>query len=357
MSAPYGQRPRHVVVTGGAGYIGSRLVGALLRRGDRVTVVDRLLFGGESLLGLVGQPGFSFARADVGEAGALKAAVSQALRDDRSRPDAFVHLAALVGFPACQELDRDLVWRTNVEAARWAVDLAESLGAGRFILASTCSVYGAAKTSALLSEDSPLNPQSLYAESKIAAEQAVLQAAQGGTCAPLVFRLATLYGPSPRMRFDLLVNQFTMQALTQRELVVYEGQLTRTFLHVGEAVRGFLAALDAPLETIHGRILNLGHESGNLTKIQVAERIRRVLPQVHVRDEALRFDGDMRDMRVSYRKVREVLGFEPEAGIDDGIRQVLGLLRSGLLEDPTDLKYRNAASPMARVRTEGVIDG
>ncbi|HEY5669766.1 MAG TPA: NAD(P)-dependent oxidoreductase, partial [Anaerolineales bacterium] len=198
----FGSEPaqRYILVTGGAGYIGSLLTGELLRVGYRVTVLDDLLFGGESLLAYMAHPDFHFVKTNIWE----PRAVRNAVRDDWSRPAAVVHLAAIAGFPACQAVGRQVAWRYNVEATQQVYEQAVELGVGRFIYASTYSNYGLSPDGNPVTEDTPLNPQSLYAETKIAAERYLLGQASN-PCAPLIFRLATLYGISPRTRFDMIV--------------------------------------------------------------------------------------------------------------------------------------------------------
>src|SRR3972149_7870568 len=201
---------RHVLITGGAGYIGSLLTGHLLRLGYLVTVLDDLLFGGESLLAYFSHPNFHFVRLNVWEPRAIRNAV----RSDWPVPMGIVHLAAIVGFPACQAVGRQVAWRYNVEATQHVFEQAEELGVKRFVFASSYSNYGLSPSGQSVTEESPLNPQSLYAETKIAAEQALLDG-KDARCVPLIFRLATLYGISPRTRFDLIVNQFVLDAYTK----------------------------------------------------------------------------------------------------------------------------------------------
>ena len=206
-----------VLITGGAGYIGSLLTGILLNRGYRVTVVDYLLFGGGSLLGYWHHPNFRFVKGDVCDPAVLKQALAIS-----HQPSAICHLAAIVGFPACQAVGRQVAWRYNVQATQRVFEAAEATGVERFVFASTYSNYGLWKDGHPVTEDSSLYPQSLYAETKIAAEQYLLEQAKGARCAPIIYRFATLFGISPRTRFDLIVNQFVLEALTKRKLIIYQ---------------------------------------------------------------------------------------------------------------------------------------
>jgi len=327
---------RHVLITGGAGYIGSLLTAELLRANYRVTVVDSLLFGGESLLGFWHHPNFHFVKADVTEPRAIK----DAIRDHWPKPEAIVHLAAIVGFPACQAVGRQVAWRYNVEATRLVFEQAVDLGAQRFVFSSTYSNYGLS-TDGPVNEESPLNPQSLYAETKIAAEEYLLSQ-KDSPVAPLLFRFATLYGISPRTRFDLIINQFVLEAFTKRQLIIYQRGYSRSFVHVRDVARGILLGLQAPEEKIRGQIFNLGTDDGNYTKDQIVELVLRRMPETTVEYKDLTFGGDMRDITVSFEKIRRVLGFTTTLTVDDGIREVLFALKTGLVRDPHDERYRNA---------------
>jgi len=327
----------HVLITGGAGYIGSVLTAELLRLGYRVTVVDELLFGGESLLGFLTHPNFHFEKANVWEPRTIR----NSLRSDWPRPHAVVHLAAIVGFPACQAVGRQVAWRYNVEATQRVFEQSEALGVQRFIYASTYSNYGLAPEGQAVDEESPLTPQSLYAETKIASERYLLGQSDA-SCAPLIFRFATLYGISPRTRFDLIVNQFVLEAYTKRQLLIYQRGYSRSFIHIRDTVRGIIMGLEAPDEKVRCQIYNLGTEKGNYTKDELVTLILKRLPETVVRYKDMTFGGDMRDIRVSFAKVRRELGFEAEYSVDDGVREVLHALQDGLIRDPQDARYRNA---------------
>ena len=331
------QAPAHLLVTGGAGYIGSLLSGELLRLGYRVTVVDDLLFGGESLIAYLSHPNFHFVKANVWE----PRAVRTALREDWNQPTAIIHLAALAGFPACQAVGRQVAWRYNVEATERVYKQAVELGVERFIYISTYSNYGLSLDGKPVSEETPLQPQSLYAETKIAAEGYLLGQANG-PCAALIFRLATVYGISPRTRFDTIVNQFVLEAYTRRELLIYQRGYSRSFIHIRDAVQGILLGLTSPEEKIRGQVYNLGTEAGNYTKDQVIAIILKRLPETTVHYKDMTFGGDMRDISVSFAKIQRELGFEAQLTIEDGVREVLHVLRSGLIRNPHEARYRNA---------------
>jgi len=324
----------HIIITGGAGYIGSLLTSELLRLGHSVTVLDSLLFGGESLVGFMAHPNFRFVKTDVTQPRALMNAMRAT-----EQADSLVHLSGIVGFPACQAIGRDAAWRYNVEAVQHVYEQAADLGVERFVYSSTYSNYGLSKEGSPVDESTPLHPQSLYAETKIAAEEYLL--AQTAV-APLIFRFATLYGISPRTRFDLILNQFVLDAFSKRELIIYQRGYSRSFLHVRDAVRGILLGLDAPLETVRGQVYNLGTSDGNLTKDEIVGLVLKRLPETTVIYKDLTFGGDMRDITVSFEKVKRELGFEATLTPDDGVREVLYALKSGLIKKPQDGRYRNA---------------
>lgn len=334
-------RSRHILVTGGAGYIGSLLAGALLQRGYQVTVTDDLLFGGESLLGYFAHPNFRFIKGDVCDTAVL-GRIKLELSGSPQPADAVVHLAAIVGFPACQAVGKQVAWRYNVESVQRVFQLAEEIGAQRFVFSSTYSNYGLTADGKAVTEDSPLHPQSLYAETKIAAEQYLLDQARTSKCAPLVFRFATLFGVSPRTRFDLIVNQFVLEAMTRREVIIYQRGYSRSFVHVRDVVEGIVLGLSAPEDKIRGQVFNLGSESGNYKKDEIVTLVARHVEGVKITHKDLSFGGDMRDITVSFAKIKRELGFEPALSVEAGIVEVRDALHLGLIKDATDKRYRNA---------------
>jgi nucleoside-diphosphate-sugar epimerase len=328
---------RHVLITGGAGYIGSMLTSELLRVNYRVTVVDSLLFGGESLIPFLHHPNFHFVKTDVTE----NRSVRDALKREWQKPDTVVHLAAIVGFPACQAVGKQVAWKYNVEATKIVHEQAADLGVERMVFASTYSNYGLSEDGKPVTEESPLNPQSLYAETKIASEEFLL-AQKDAPCAPLLFRFATLYGISPRTRFDLIVNQFVLEAFTKRQLIIYQRGYSRSFVHIRDVVRGVMMGIEADKEMIRGQVFNLGTENGNYSKNDIVGYVLRRMPETVVEYKDLTFGGDMRDITVSFEKIKRVLGFDTTLNVDDGVREVLFALKTGLIRNPTDDRYRNA---------------
>ncbi len=328
---------QHVLITGGAGYIGSILTSELLRQNYRVTVLDSLLFGGESIVPFLNHPNFHFIKTDVTEPRVVRDAVKRGW----PVPNAVVHLAGIVGFPACQAVGKQVAWKYNVEATKLVFDQSADLGVERFVFASTYSNYGLSENGKPVTEETPLNPQSLYAETKIASEEYLLSQ-KDSVCVPLLFRFATLYGISPRTRFDLIVNQFVLEAFTKRELIIYQRGYSRSFVHIRDVVRGVIMGLEAKKEKIRGQVFNLGTENGNYSKNDIVNFILKRMPETVVQYKDLTFGGDMRDITVSFEKIKHVLGFNTTLDVDDGVREVLFALKSGLIRNPADDRYRNA---------------
>jgi nucleoside-diphosphate-sugar epimerase len=246
-----------------------------------------------------------------------------------------------VGFPACQAVGKQVAWKYNVEATKMVFEQAADLGVERFVFASTYSNYGLSPDGKPVTEETPLNPQSLYAETKIAAEEFVLSQ-KDSLCAPLLFRFATLYGISPRTRFDLIVNQFVLDAFTKRSLIIYQRGYSRSFVHIRDVARGVIMGLEAERAKIQGQVFNLGTDNGNYSKDDIVRLILKRLPQTVVEYKDLTFGGDMRDITVSFAKIKNVLGFETTLDVNDGVREILFALKTGIIQDPTDARYRNA---------------
>lgn len=324
---------RHILVTGGAGYIGSKLCGRLLEEGHTVTVLDLLLFGGDSILAFFGSPRFHFARVNV---------ASDSINQYFEGVDAVVHLAALVGFPACQAAGEEVSNAYNVEGVKRVFDAAERAGVKRLLFSSTYSNYGLSTDGQPVDETSPLNPQSLYAETKIAAENFLLEKAKESSCAPLIYRFATLYGISPRTRFDLIVNQFVLEALTKSELIIYQRDYTRAFVHVSDIVEALILGLTQEEKKIRGQIYNVGSDKGNFSKEEVVGMIQKYVPETAVTYKDLSFGGDMRDITVSFAKIKKELGFTPRVSLPHGIQEVRDAVKQGLIFNPQDPRYRNA---------------
>jgi nucleoside-diphosphate-sugar epimerase len=322
-------RGKWTLVTGGAGFVGAVVVDELLARGRRVRVLDSLLHGSVSSLLLAWtHPRFGFHRADIRDQEARRAALEGV--------DAVVHLAAIVGDPACARMP-DEARAVNLEATLDFLDESRSAGVKRFVFASTCSNYGKVPPESFADEDSDLNPVSLYAETKVAAEEAI--SGVDGSIATSCLRFATVFGTSPRMRFDLTVNEFTRDVAVKGELVVYGEQFWRPYVHVRDAARAIALVLEAPTEAVESSVFNIGDESQNYRKLDLTELLSERFPTADV--TFVHKDEDPRDYRVGFTRVRERLGFSAEHTVADGVDEVVALLNSGLIRDPYEAIYKN----------------
>jgi nucleoside-diphosphate-sugar epimerase len=302
-----------VLVTGGAGYVGSILVPLLLDAGRKVRVVDNLMYDSHTLLPYIINPNFEFIKGDLTKE---KVAV-KAMKD----MDAIIHLAAIVGYPACLK-SPELASSVNVGITR---NLYRNRNSEQPILfASTGSNYG--RVDGICTEETPLNPLTDYGKTKTKAEQELLE--QGNV---IVYRFATAFGISPRLRLDLMVNDFVFQALRNRQLIVYEKHVRRTFIHVKDMARSFLFALEN-LEKMRDEVYNVGHKSMNFTKEDIARLIREKI-DYYLHFAEIGEDLDKRDYEVSYEKIR-ALGFTTQITIDRGLDELITGMQMVRLENP-----------------------
>ena len=320
-----------VLVTGGAGFIGSVLVQELLARGHSVRVLDALVHGQPSLLSAWGRRSFDFVRGDVRDSTCVETALEGI--------STVIHLAAIVGDPACAR-NPELARQTNVEATSRVLDAASSAGVRRFVFLSTCSNYGKmADPKAYVTEDSELRPVSLYAETKVEAEGDVMSRCTS-TFHTCVLRLATVYGVSPRMRFDLTVNEFTRDVCLGETLVIYGEQYWRPYIHVRDAAAALGVVVSADSSVISGGLFNVGSTAENYRKADLCSLLTLRFPQAKI-TVVPKTGEDPRDYRVLFDKIQSVLGFEAAYSVSDGIDEVASLVTSGLLGDPGDSRYTN----------------
>jgi len=302
-----------IVVTGGAGYIGSMLVPRLLKKGWRVHVIDNLMFGGQAMLPYFIHPNFSFAEVDITDRAALAPELKNA--------DAVIHLAALVGYPLCKKMPRRAV-EVNVDGTRNVLDLMPA--DARLLYGSTGSNYG--EVVGICTEDTPLNPLSLYGETKTTAEQ---MCHDRGNCVSM--RFATAFGIANRLRLDLMINDFTWQALHNRYLVVYEKHFRRTFIHVSDIANAFVFMLSR-WDKLEHAVFNVGHDSMNYTKEDIVNLLQdRVDFLVHFAE--IGSDEDKRDYEVDYSRIRDA-GFEITVDIDRGLGELVSGLKLLRLRNP-----------------------
>lgn len=321
----------HILVTGGAGYLGSTLVPRLLADGHRVTVYDVLLHGGQSLLSYWNHPGFDFVHADIRD----RRTLFTALRD----VDAVVHLAAIVGDPACARQPQE-AREINLGGSFELLEQCRRAGVSRLVFASTCSNYGKmADPHVYVDESSNLAPVSLYAETKVQFEKTLLEMTGSDKLCATPLRFATVYGVSPRMRFDLTVNGFTMDMLTKKHLVVFGEHFWRPYIHVRDAAAAIAAVLQADTNKLRSQVFNVGSTDQNYRKLDLVNLIRSQAPDATV--QYVRKQEDPRDYRVSFGKIAGVLGFQTTRTVEDGIREVARLVRSGVLRSFDDPAFRN----------------
>jgi nucleoside-diphosphate-sugar epimerase len=321
----------NILVTGGAGYVGSTLSAVLLGNGHSVRVIDSLMHGGTSLLPIWSHPQFKFILGDLRDPQTMASAVQGV--------DAVVHLAAIVGDPACSR-QPELARSTNRDASIALINACQRAGVSRFLFASTCSNYGKMKDpSRLVDETSELSPVSLYAETKVAVEKVLLNPANTGDLCATPLRFATVFGVSPRMRFDLTVNEFAMEILTKRKLVVFGEQFWRPYIHVRDAARGIMAVLEADAAKVRNQVFNVGATSQNYTKQMLVDLLRPYAPDAVV--EFVHKSEDPRDYRVSFAKIESALGFNITRTIEDGIREVVRLVEAGIIKDYSAPQFRN----------------
>jgi nucleoside-diphosphate-sugar epimerase len=292
-----------ILVTGGAGYIGSVLVPALLDAGHKVTVLDRFIWDQNSLAHVCADPGLEIVRGDARDGAALTPLVDRA--------DVIIPLAALVGAPLC-DADRDGATSTNLNAVETLCAIS-STHMQPILMPITNSGYG---NGDLVTEDSPLSPVSHYGRTKVLAEQVVF--ARGNA---ISFRLATVFGMSPRMRLDLLVNDFVHRAVNDRALVLFESHFKRNYIHVRDVARAFLHGIDN-FDRMKDRPYNVGLSDANLSKRELCEQIKKHVPAFVFYDAEIGADPDKRDYTVSNERV-EATGFKPIFSLDDGIVELI----------------------------------
>ena len=307
MSKDGSERARtKVVVTGGAGFYGSVLVRQLLAAGYQVHVIDNLMYGPHTILELFIRPNFKFTHGDILD----RKLLGEVLQD----ADAVVHLAALVGYPLCKK-EPERARAVNVQGTTNVIELLPAQS--KLIYASTGSNYG--EVMGICTEETPLNPLSLYGETKTLAEHMCMERPNS-----VSFRFATAFGLSPRLRLDLMINDFAWQALVQRFLVVYEKHFRRTFIHVWDMARAVTFTLDHWAE-MQNEVFNVGQDSMNYTKEDIIMLLQKKLDfMVHFAEVGT--DADKRDYAVSYAKINR-LGFFTEVDIHRGTDELISGLR------------------------------
>jgi len=296
---------QRILVTGGAGYLGSVLVPELLARGYAVTVLDSFMWRQNSLADCCHYDSFQVVRGDCRDEATLKKLLPQV--------DIIIPLAALVGAPLCK-LDPLAAQSINSDAVRLLVKLASK--DQRILIPTTNSGYGIGEKGKFCTEETPLRPLSLYGTSKVEAEAAVLSRENG-----ISFRLATVFGMSPRMRVDLLVNDFVHRAVNDRAVVIFEGHFKRNYIHIRDVARAFLHGIEN-FEALRGQPYNVGLDDANLSKLELCDEIRKHLPHYVSLEAPIGEDPDKRDYIVSNARIAAT-GFTPAWSLDRGIRELI----------------------------------
>ena len=323
MKTPKLKRDDLVMVTGGAGYIGSHLVRKLLERGYRVRVLDAFLYGDAGLLSCSTDPRLEIYRGDICN-------VRDMLRASKDAK-AVIARAALVGDGAC-ELDHDETTAINIEATRVLAHVVRlSPSVERVVFASSCSVYGATD-GLILNEGSRLNPVSFYARTRVTSERILARDLEDHSV--VILRLGTVFGASSRMRLDLMVNTMTYRAFRDRRITVMGGQAWRPHVHCRDVAEAFAMAAEARDELVRGEIFNVGSDMNNFTISEAAVMVAAEVPGAEI--QYVDAVEDLRSYRVSFDKIRHVLGYSARYRIEDGVREVLSLLERGEIDGSED---------------------
>jgi nucleoside-diphosphate-sugar epimerase len=335
-----------VLVVGGAGYVGNVLVRDLLASGYEVRVLDRLLFDhGAALAGVLDHHRFNFVHGDLTDRATMEATLHEV--------DGVVLLAALVGDPVCRTYP-DLAWKVNGDGAKTLFEAVDEAGIDRFVFTSTCSNYGLRETDEPADERADLAPLSIYAETKVEFERFVLEREGSWRTCPTILRVATAYGLSPRMRFDLTISEFTRTLATGEELVVYDADSWRPYCHVADISKAIRTVLSASEEAVRGEVFNVGASDENYTKRMVVDVVQRHLDGAG-RVEFSEGGRDARNYRVSFEKIRSALGYESDHRVPESVGHLIEAIRLGAFGDVEERPrfYTNYAIPGVHVAEDG----
>jgi nucleoside-diphosphate-sugar epimerase len=318
----------NILVTGGAGYLGSHLVKQLLDEGHQVKVLDLCLFGAESLAEFLSHPRFVMVQADIRDA--------DAVRQSMKGVEAVAHLAAIVGDEACDQAGPAAV-EINYDATLALAEAAKAEGVSRLLFASTASLY-AGNRELDSTEESEVKPVSSYAYDKHRVEQRLLQM-KSDTFHPILFRFSSLYGWSRRMRFDLVVNKLAVDAFRKGRITIFGGDQWRPFLHVEDAAKSIVLALSAPAESVGGQIFNVGDRRGNYRIVQLGKMYADLFHRVQMELQGQR--SDPRTYSIRFDKVEEVLKFQPTLNLRMAALDLMKRLEEGEFPSPDEPRYYN----------------
>ncbi len=315
-----------ILITGGAGYVGSVLVRKLVNLGYDVKVIDSLVFGNDGISSLINDKKIEFFNLDIRETEKISSIIQNI--------DCVIHLAAIVGEPLCKKIP-DAAKQINEFATKNLVNICKNKKVKRFIFASTCSNYGSSQN--VVNESSPVMPLSLYSECKVNSEKFILDQNNDifETC---VLRFATAHGLSPRMRFDLLVQEFIRDAIIDKKISIFGADFWRPLVHVEDMADACISAIDASSQLISGQIYNVGNNKENYTKIKLAEIIKEFITDVEI--EIIKSKKDPRNYKVSFEKIENSLNFEPKYTVRDSVIEILNDIQSDKI-DPRDSEFSN----------------
>ena len=321
---------KKVLITGGGGYVGSTAVRYLLELGYKVYVLDNLIHGADGVSCFLGHTGYNFVKGDIRD----KKTVDEVVKE----VDYVVHLAAIVGDAACKK-NPDETRSINIDGTKNILHSSLKNNIKRFLFFSTCSSYGLQDENLMVKEDAPLNPVSLYAETKISMED-YIKGSSDNKIPYVILRPSSVHGPSPRMRFDLTVNHFVKDAVLDKKLEIYGGNLWRPLMWVGEVGRVIDKILSADLKLIKNQIFNLGTTDGNKRKIDIAEIIKKkYIPELEIK--RLGKDEDLRSYRVDFSKIEKTIDFKSEKNLESAIGELVFSVKNNLFGDTNRKQFKN----------------
>ena len=322
-----------VLVTGGAGYVGSILTNELVKKNYDVKVVDSLVYGDAGISSLIDQNKIEFFNLDIRDSSKIASILKNV--------DCVIHLAAIVGEPLCKKIP-EAAKQINEIATKNLVNLCKNNNVKRFIFASTCSNYGSSLN--IVDESSPVKPLSLYSECKVNSEKYIIDnnSNKFQTC---ILRFATAHGLSPRMRFDLLVQEFLHDALVDKKISIFGEDFWRPLIHVDDMASACISVVDASSNTISGQIFNVGSSNENYTKKQLANIIQKHVSDIKI--EIVKSKTDPRNYKVSFDKIKQILNFQPKRTVENSVVEILSKIEDGTV-DPRQSEFSN----MSKLTTE-----
>jgi len=327
---------KSILVTGGAGYVGSVLVKKLVEQNFDVTVIDSLIFGKDGISDLLDKKQINLLAFDLRETNKIEKSLKNI--------DCVIHLAAIVGEPLCKKIP-DAAEQINEFVTKTLALLCKKNNVKRFIFASTCSNYGT--SSEIVDENSPTQPLSLYSKTKVNSEKFILNL-KNDSFEPCIFRFATAYGLSPRMRFDLLVQEFIRDAIVDNKISIFGADFWRPFIHVEDMASACISAINANSDVISGEIFNVGNEKENYTKIKLANIVQNFLPSTKI--EIVESKNDLRSYQVSFEKIKNTLNFLPKYSIEKTVAEIVEKIHQNKI-NPKDSEFSNISRLTENVKT------